>query len=72
MPKCEIIIQCIQLENHCKNQQLSKSSKVKLTFIGPSGTNRSAFYLYMATSVGLSATLSYVHTQVYKGVAYVR
>ena len=30
-------------------------------FIGCSGSNRSAFYLYKATSAGLSATLSYVH-----------
>ena len=63
MPKCEIIIQCIQLENHCKNQQLSKSSKVKLTFIGCSGPNHSEFYLYRATSAALSATLSHAHAQ---------
>ena len=35
-----------------KNRQVSKSSKDKLTFIGWSGFNHSAFYLYTATSVG--------------------
>ena len=35
-------------------------------FIGCSGTNRSAFYLYMATSAGLSATLSYAQAQAWK------
>ena len=33
---------------------VDKSSLVKLTFIDHSGTNRSVFYLYTATSVGLS------------------
>ena len=42
---------------YCKNRQVSKSSKVKRTFIGCPGPNRSAFYLY----VGLSAALSHVH-----------
>ena len=51
---------------HCKNRQLSKSSQVKLTFIGCSGPNCSAFYLYMATRVGLSATLSYAHVQAWE------
>ena len=32
------------------------ASKVKLTFIGLSGSNDSAFYLYTTTSAGLSAT----------------
>ena len=47
------------------NENISPASnswcKVKLIFIGHSGSNYSAFYLYMATSVGLSATLSYAH-----------
>ena len=32
-------------------------------FIGGSGSNCSAFYLYMATSAGLAATHSYAHAQ---------
>ena len=47
----------------CKNRQVSQ---VKPKFIGRSGPNRSALYLYRATSVGLSATLSHVHVQVWK------
>ena len=36
---------------------------VKQTFIGHSGSNRSAFYLYRTTSAGLSSTLYYAHVQ---------
>ena len=54
----------IQSAAYCKDRQVSKASKVQLTFIGCSGTNHSTFNLYTATSVRLSATLSYVHAQV--------
>ena len=30
-----------------------EGGKVKLTFVGRSGSNQSVFYLYMATSMGL-------------------
>ena len=46
---------------YCKIGQVSKSSQVKLTFIGCSGPNCSMFYLFWATSAGLSATLSHAH-----------
>ena len=43
--------------------------KVKLTFIGHSGSNHSTFYLHRVTSAGLN--LRYAHAPVCKGVAYV-
>ena len=42
--------------------------KVKLTFIGCSSSNRSAFYLYRATTAGLSSTPWYAHMQAFKDV----
>ena len=41
--------------------------KVLLSFIGRSGSNHSAFYLYKATSAGISSTLYYVYVQASKG-----
>ena len=46
--------------------------KVKLTFIGHSGSNCYAFYLYRATDAGLSNTPFFAHLQELKGVAIVR
>ena len=42
------------------------------TFVGLSGSNRSAFYLYMATSAALAATLCCAHNRHRMDVAYLR
>ena len=42
----------------------------QLTFIGRSGSNRSAFYLCRATSASLSHTFSNAHTQTQKGHSF--
>ena len=60
-----------------KGLQKLRFSKIKLTFIGPScsnqifivcsGSNRSVFYLYGATSVGLMLHPSLVRMHTYQG-----
>ena len=45
--------------------------KVELTFIGHSGSNCYAFYLYRATEACLSNTPFYAEVQELKGVAIV-
>ena len=47
-------------------------SKIKLTFIGRSGSNHSAFYLCKATSAGLCCTLATAHVQLSVGGAPLR
>ena len=46
------------------------SRKVKLTFILCFGSNKNAFYLYMATGVACSSTPCYAHAWLYKGCGY--
>ena len=42
---------------------------VKQTFVGHSGSNHSALYLYRATNLGLCSTLYYVHVQSFNTVS---
>ena len=55
----------------CKNRKISKASKVKLTFIGRSGTNRGVFYLWqLVWGCQLHSLMHMCKNK--RGVAYVR